>query len=57
MYPIHIHQTNPASHYELTQLLDDAYAGCDPDFDIAFDGTIEELERQFAERRMQSFNS
>ena len=56
MYPTMNLNTNPSSICELTQILNDAYAGCDPDFDLSFDPTIEELERQFAECRFQSVN-
>ena len=39
---------SPFAHLELTELLDELSAGCDPDFDAGY----EELEREFAERRL-----
>jgi hypothetical protein len=43
-----------ASHtaYHLASLLDELSAGCDPDFDAAY----EELDREFAEARVQLGN-
>jgi hypothetical protein len=42
------HFESPLSTSELTRVLDDLSAGCDPDFDLVYD----ELEREFAERRL-----
>ncbi len=36
------------STFQLASLLDDLAAGCDPEFDAAY----EELDREFAERRL-----
>ena len=46
------HFESPLSTIELTRVLDDLSAGCDPEFDAA----SEELEREFAERRLH-FNT
>jgi hypothetical protein len=43
------HHQEPLSDYQLTALLQDMCdAGCDPAFDAVYD----ELEREFAERRV-----
>jgi hypothetical protein len=47
----HIHNVNSAN-YRLVSLLDDLSAGCDPEFDAHY----EELEREFAEIRLQLGN-
>ena len=44
----HIHDTHAAG-YHLVSLLDELSAGCDPEFDAAY----EELDREFAELRLQ----
>ena len=41
--------TSNTSSCELTRLIEDMSAGCDP----AFDAVYEELEREFAERRLE----
>lgn len=44
----------PLSDYQLISLLDDmADAGCDPAFDAVYD----DLEREFAERRLHNRNA
>ena len=43
---------SPLSTPDLTRLLEDMSAGCDPEFDFVY----EELEREFAERRFH-FNN
>ena len=42
------HFESPISTIDLTRVLDDLSAGCDPEFDAVCD----ELEREFAERRL-----
>jgi hypothetical protein len=42
------HFESPLSTGDLACLLDDLSAGCDPEFDSLY----EELEREFAERRL-----
>ena len=43
----HLHDIQSAA-YRLADLIEDLSAGCDPDFDAAFD----EAEREFAELRL-----
>ena len=45
-------QTNSSAIFHLASLLDELSAGCDPDFDAAYD----DLDRQFAEARVQLRN-
>jgi hypothetical protein len=45
-------QNAPTSIFQLVSLLDELSAGCDPDFDAAY----EELDREFAERRLHLGN-
>ena len=49
---MHHHFDTPLSTIELTWLLDDLSAGCDPEFDFV----CEELEREYAERRLNFSN-
>ena len=42
-------QTASSTVFHLASLLDELSAGCDPDFDAAYD----DLEQEFAEARMQ----
>jgi hypothetical protein len=42
-------QTTSSSFFHLASLLDELSAGCDPDFDAAY----EELDREFAEARLR----
>lgn len=42
-------QTISSTIFHLASLLDELSAGCDPDFDA----TYEDLDREFAEARMQ----
>lgn len=42
------HLESPLSTLELSQILDELSAGCEPEFDAFY----EELEREFAERRL-----
>ena len=44
--------TSNTSTCDLARLIDDMSAGCDP----AFDAVYEELEREFAERRLHADN-
>jgi len=45
-------QATSSTIYHLASLLDELSAGCDADFDAAYD----ELEREFAEARLQLGN-
>ncbi len=45
-------QTTSSAIFHLASLLDELSAGCDPDFDA----TYEELDREFAEVRVQLRN-
>jgi hypothetical protein len=47
-----LQNTSSSSIFQLASLLDELSAGCDPDFDAAY----EELDREFAERRCQLGN-
>jgi hypothetical protein len=45
-------QTTSSAIFHLASLLDELSAGCDPDFDAAYD----DLNREFAETRVQLGN-
>jgi hypothetical protein len=45
-------QTTSSALFHLASLLDELSAGCDPDFDAAY----EDLDREFAEARVQLGN-
>jgi hypothetical protein len=49
---MHTIQTTSSTMFHLASLLDELSAGCDPDFDAAYD----DLNREFAETRVQLGN-